>query len=106
MKKTHDELIKELSAVLEANKRWIDVDNERKQEFAKAFGWYKALGMYDRGEREPSLPSWEQIFVELGRILAARDFRNIEGNVSELEMRTNQIGFDVQELKKEKNKEE
>lgn len=40
-----------------------------KQEFAKAFDWYETRNHYSQ-ERKPLTPSWEQIFVEIGRIKA------------------------------------
>lgn len=61
-------------------------ETKLKQEFAKAFHWYEPRKQYDYGEpSKPRTPSWEEIFVEMGKILAARDFRDFEGNVSELE---------------------
>jgi hypothetical protein len=64
----------------------MENDEKIRKEFAKAFNWYSKRGPYDNyDDTKPRLPSWEEIFVELGKILATRDFRDIEGNVSELE---------------------
>lgn len=40
-----------------------------RQEFAKAFGWYKDK-MHYQDINTPKTPSWEEIFVEVGRLLA------------------------------------
>lgn len=62
-------------------------DVRRRKEFAKAFVWYKSGGGYGgwNNEREVQEPTWEQIFVNVGHLLAQRDFRNYEGNISEME---------------------
>lgn len=64
-------------------------DQCRRKEFAKAFGWYKSVTSYQgyghKEPGEPRLPSWEEIFVELGKLLAARNFMDFEGNLSEVE---------------------
>ena len=60
-------------------------DQLRRKDFARAFHWTKPQGTYFNGESVPTLQSWESIFVELGKLLACRDFRDIEGNVSEIE---------------------
>ena len=43
-------------------------DEFLRKEFAKAFGWYKKRGMYDVVD-EILKPTWEQIFIELGRLI-------------------------------------
>jgi malate synthase len=57
----------------------------RRREFAKIFGWYKPHSGGYGDERLPIDPSWEQIFTEIGKLLAAKTFYDLEGNVSELE---------------------
>ncbi len=61
-----------------------------KQEFAKAFGWYK-LDHYSRDE-EPTTPSWEKIFREVGK-LQARIYNNkISERVNDIEVQI----YDIQ----------
>src|SRR3990167_10014967 len=84
--KTKEQLIEEVANLEHENEKYLTNDQLRRKEFAKAFNWRKSQGMYDRGENEPSLPTWEQVFVELGKLLAMRDFRDFEGNVSGLEV--------------------
>lgn len=66
--------------------RWASADERRRREFAKAFSWFKTRGYGGyNSEQEPLTPSWEQVFVNVGYLCAQRDFRNYEGNISELE---------------------
>lgn len=46
-------------------------EKELKQEFARVFNWFehKQIGsFYANSKLVPMTPSWEQIFVELGRL--------------------------------------
>lgn len=65
-------------------------DDLIRREFAKAFSLYQEKSPYDHS-RELRLPTWEEIFVEIGKLLAARTFYDLEGNVSELEHRITQL---------------
>ena len=85
MRKTHEELIAEIARLEQSNKEWADAGERRRKEFAKAFSWRKPQEMYSPRDNEPATPTWEQIFVEIGKLLAARTFYDLEGNVSELE---------------------
>lgn len=87
--------------LLENNTLKVELDSVNlreenvKKEFAKAFGWKKysrSLG-YSRedGEGEPTVPSWSQVFVELGKLLSMKDFRDLENNVTKLEETLNKI---------------
>lgn len=61
-------------------------DEDARKEFAKAFGWVKGSSPYRlMGEPGKENPTWAEIYVELGKILAARNFMDFEGNLSELE---------------------
>lgn len=82
--KTREELIKLNTELEKEAVDWRNADRTRRQEFAKAFGWFKSK-QYSN-EREPIEPSWPEIYVELGRYLASHDFRHFEGNISELEV--------------------
>lgn len=90
---TKEILIKKNSELETDNKAWSATDEIRRKEFAKAFSWYEK-NVYNY-ERSPKIPTWSEIFVELGKLLATRDFRNLEGKLSEIDMR-------LLELEKEK----
>lgn len=86
MKQTKEQMIAELIKLKQSNEIWSEENKRRKEEFAKIFGWFKPHGRY--GEEElPITPSWEEIFTEVGKLLAARNFYDFEGNLSELEQK-------------------
>lgn len=72
--KTRDELSAELALSQEKATRLKEGDEYRRKEIAKAFGWYKKRNQYDYGDTEPRLPSWEEIFVELGSLLRDKNY--------------------------------
>jgi len=91
---TKEELVIANSDLQHQVERLQTDDQLRRREFAKAFVWYKRQHPYEyRNDNEPQMPSWEQIFVNVGYLTAQRDFRNYEGNISELEVA-------VEEMKK------
>ena len=88
MKQTKEELIVELAKVRQSHEVWVIGDERKRKEFAKAFNWYGEL----------RLPSWEEIFVQTGKLLAAKNFYDFEGNLSELECKLENL---EQKIKKE-----
>lgn len=85
--KTKESLISEIGKLEVQLKERVDYGERVRKEFAKAFNWYKAGGLYGNGDRESIIPSWEMIFVELGKLLSARNFTDLKGNISELEVK-------------------
>lgn len=81
---TKEQLVVKAASLEESNQRLRDNDKSRRIEFAKAFVWFKKKELYDFAQ-EYKTPTWEEIFVEVGKLLAARNFYDFEGNVSELE---------------------
>lgn len=92
----------ELAKIRESHADWVEADEHRRKEFAKAFRWHKQpkpySGVYDEPP-EPILPSWEQIWVNLGTLLAARNFIDFEDNVSELEAMSAARSMKLQQIK-------
>ena|SRR3990167_5897699 len=84
---TRDQLLIELTRIRQSHEGLVDGDERRRKEFARAFSWRKPQEMYSPRENEPFIPSWEQIFVEIGKLLALRDFRNLGEDVSKLEFK-------------------
>lgn len=99
MKQTIQQLEIELAKVRDSHAGWVSSDELRRKEFAKAFNWYQEKNPYTYNQRELKIPSWTEIFVELGKILAAKDFRNLEGNVSDLEFKFNDLERMIKEIK-------
>ena len=84
-KPTKEDLAIELAKIRQSHEEWVSGDLRRRKEFARAFGWNKQKKQYDYGEAELCEPTWVEIFVELGKLLSARNFMDFEGNISELE---------------------
>jgi hypothetical protein len=89
--KTKEELVAELAVL----KQEIESRNENnkalRKEFARAFGWNKPRKQYDYGDPEIYDPTWTEIFVELGKILANKDFRNLEENVRNFDFQLREV---------------
>lgn len=98
---TEEQLIEEVANLKHDNERYILQDQINRKEFAKAFRWHKQPKPYSGGYNEPQepiLPSWEQIWVNLGTLLAARTFYDLEGNISELENRLKDLENKIKEI--------
>ena len=87
MKITKENLIIELTKLRQSHEEWVSDDLKRRKEFARAFKWNKPKRQFDYGDAELYEPTWIEIFVELGKLLAAKNFMDFEGNVSELEVK-------------------
>lgn len=74
MKQTKEQFIEQVAELKHDNERLLLSDQLIRKEFAKAFSWYKSQGQFSYSDRELRLPTWEEIFVELGKVLAARNF--------------------------------
>ena len=87
MKITKEQLQIELTKIRQSHEGWVSGDERRRKEFAKAFNWVRR-GMYGVSVEEPLLPSWEEIFVKVGRLLATDDVsklqRSMDGNFERL----------------------
>ncbi len=77
---TKEELERTNEQLVADYNRLNDKDNSRRKEFAKAFSWFKPRGPY-AAEQEIATPSWEQIFVEIGKLLAVTNTWKLEQTV-------------------------
>ena len=102
MLKTREELTIELAKSTGRNEGLSSLDLKTRKEFARAFGWSKPKRQYDSGDAELYEPTWVEIFVELGKLLAARNFKSFEGRISELEVTVGGLEESIirQEVKK------
>ena len=103
-KKTKEELIIKVAQLEQKINYSASEDLELRQEFAKAFNWGESKQDYGYSSKkwEVANPSWEQIFIEVGKLLAKKDFRNLENDVQAINQNIHQL-FRV---KKDKTKEE
>ena len=69
MKITKENLLVEVTKLRQSHEGWVSGDEIRRIEFAKAFGWTKRGGTYNDNYVYIT-PSWPQVFVEIGKLLA------------------------------------
>lgn len=74
-------------------------DEHIRTEFARAFGWYKSYGNYSGyGESTPRLPTWEEIFIETGRLLNRSQILSDTQHIKSLETRFQSLEEVVRKL--------
>ena len=94
-----EELQKKLGEVEGRVTRLVSQDESIRREFAKAFRWGRPkrqeIGYTMSGTKledwDWNVPTWEQIFVEIGKLKSLLDYRDFDGNLSELEHRFNSL---------------
>ena len=76
------------------------LENKRiRKEFAKVFNWIEPYDPYRSSSyTEFILPSWEKIFVEVGKLLEKRDCKDLSDQITKIEDNTFEI------LKNDRNK--
>lgn len=73
---TKEELVVKLAKAEDSALKWAQSDERLRKEFAKAFNWVEnsEMDLYrNHVTKTPQLPSWEQIFAQLGRLLVAEE---------------------------------
>lgn len=88
-----EELQIEMGKLERRNQDLVNEDKRLREQFAKAFSkfeWKNEFG-YTRQTKEYEDFSWEQIFVEVGKLVSARTFYDMDGNLSELECKLEQL---------------
>jgi len=106
---TKEELIKRVAVLESQQASQIAEDQRLREEFGKTFGWVKKAGRYD-DNLVVVTPSWEKIFVEVGRLMEKKDVLNlaskVESNAHDIksmswaikniqhDQKDNQAGFD------------
>ena len=80
-KQTREDLVIELAKIRDSHASWVSGDENRRIEFAKAFHWFKKKGAYDYQE-EYLTPTWVQIFIEIGRLLEKRNYKDLSDRIS------------------------
>lgn len=86
--KTKEELIKE-NVELSVKVAYLKENEDKiKEEFAKAFNWTESEPDFYGRRFKLKTPSWNEIFIQIGRLLAKNDF--IEDH-----LRINNIGREI-----------
>jgi len=78
--KTKEQLEEEVVELRSQRDRYYTQDQAMRRELARAFGWYKRGAGFGYSE-EVLATSWEQIFVEVGKLLS----KSLENRVGSLE---------------------
>jgi len=97
---TKDELLKENGEAFQRLEVVSAKDKEIRQEFARAFNWKKPTGMYN-SDVELFNPSWNQIFIEIGKLQATQSFYDLQGSVTELRRQVQNINEQLIESTKD-----
>ena len=99
---TKENLMIELAKVRQSHENWVAGDERRRKEFAKAFFWYETRKgfMYNDSEEKFKIPSWEEIFVKIGKLLNSDIFQDSIGDIETLKMK-----IEALELKDKKENE-
>ena len=79
----------------------ISFDEPRRKEFAKAFNWREDKSMYS-STKELKLPTWTEIFVKIGALLATHD---VEERLNEIDIKIGYFESAIEELRQSKTKE-
>jgi len=91
-KPTKEELVIELAKFKQFYNTVMDEDNDRRTEFGKAFNLRINNSPFGYGHRDTVIvPTWEEIFVEIGKLLAIKDFHECKDLISILQNKLNQI---------------
>lgn len=87
---TKEQLITDLAITRDNLDNYIEQDEKIRKEFAKAFNWTER-GLLWSVDNKPVVPTWEQIFVQVGVLLSADKFVKVENNLFDLSTRMQQI---------------
>lgn len=87
---TKEELIAESAKLNQSNINHAKDDEKRRAEFGKAFNWKEAKTQYSYTESY-YVPTWTEIFIELGRLLASRRFQDCKDDIENLDSRVRQL---------------
>ncbi len=100
---TREQLLIKLSAV-EALTSGLNAEDLRiRKEFAKAFGWFESTGFRDSiSSPNAKSPTWSQIFIELGKLLANKDFREFEEEARQIQRNLFNLNEQVTKLNESK----
>jgi tRNA nucleotidyltransferase/poly(A) polymerase len=93
MRKTYEQLQKEIIEFNQSNQAYAIREERLKKEFSKVLGAPRTFNGYN----QDTVYSWEQIFSEVGKLLAQQNILNILNSIQGLE-------YQVAELQKSPEK--
>ncbi|MFA6314949.1 MAG: hypothetical protein WC648_01085 [Candidatus Paceibacterota bacterium] len=98
-----EELLKKIGGLELQVKTLEEFQIEQLKELAKAFNWKKptrSYGSYDEGEAK--LPTWGEVFVEIGRLLAKQKYIENMERIDGFDFRLGDIEANVRNILKNK----
>ena len=74
---TKEQLAIELANLRDTQANWVANDERRRKEFAKAFSWRTPVSSigFSHTVYEPNKPSWEEIYVQVGKLLVLEELK-------------------------------
>ena len=100
---TKEELQKENTKLDQFNEHYAKKDKDIRKEFARAFNWTKR-NEYGGQTIEYRQPTWEEIFVELGKLLEKQNRieyvfnkEKMDREIQELQLETNDLKGKINE---------
>ena len=94
-----EQLIEESARLKRDNDVLRTRDEESRKAFALAFGWFKKKGQYDYGESEIRVPTWTEIYVELGKLLERQKRLDYIFQNESNQMQIQELKVDLEDLK-------
>ncbi len=86
MKQTKEQVQAELIEAKVNLESYVEGDKGVRREFAKAFDWFSEKKSYESySDRKQLEPSWSEIFVRVGKLLAAQKNLRTEERLSSVE---------------------
>ena len=94
---TKESFIVEIAKLKQSYELLVAEDERKREEFARAFNWNKYGSAFADGEKKPRTPSWEEIFVEVGRLLSAQKSLQYVSDIENLKLRVREHDIALKE---------
>ena len=102
MKHTKEQLLIEVTRLRDSHGSWVISDEHRRKEFAKAFDWYEVKNSsygYSDNKKEYRTPTWEEIWIKIGKLLANQKALNYVQDVESLISQVRELSLDFKNFK-------
>lgn len=94
LEQENEDLLQRVFKAESARDLQVDKDVRIRKEFSKAFNWKKQKSSYSF-EEESYLPSWEEIFVEIGKLLEQKGTNTCKELINDIHSRIDRIETDI-----------
>jgi hypothetical protein len=100
---TKEEMIVKITTLDQSNQFYAKEDERIRKEFAKAFHWTKRKSSYDY-EDEILKPTWEEVLIEVGKLLERKKRDDVQEKLGELSQRL--MAFEIERERELQNRNE